>query len=259
MKKIFAVLFTIYIVALAFIGVGCTKEKPVDEVKQIFISFDVNGYDCTTPEGVWLEFGQDISLPIPELKDIPVGKSIAWFIDKDCTERFDPVNYINSEDLTLYLGFAPNTYSITYKNADEYDFNGTLPDSYVYGEGVGLPQASLSKGYHEMGNWYYGETDYFTTAVSSEIFGNLTLEYRPEPIKYTITYMNCKGADNPNIIVYDVTMGMVKLFPAVSDGKEFSHWEYRSSSSTTKICTEIDIDLIIDGGMSFSLWAVWKE
>ncbi len=259
MKKIFAVLFTIYLVALTFIGVGCENEKPVDEVKRIFISFDVNGYDCTTPEGIFFEIGQDISLPIPELKDIPIGKSIAWFIDKDCTERFNAVDGTYNENLTLYLGFAPNTYSITYKNADEYDFNGDLPDSYVYGEGVSLPQASLGKGYHEMGNWYYSETDYFTIAVSDEIFGDLTLEYRPEPIKYTIAYMNCKDADNPNIVAYDITMGTVKLLPAVCDGKEFSHWEYRSSTSTAKICKEIDIDLILDGGMSFSLWAVWKE
>lgn len=258
MKKIFAVLLIVYIAVLTFIGVGCKDDNPVDEVKRIFITFDANGYDCTVPEGFEIEVGQSIDITVPESDNIPDGKSLGWFIDKDCTERFVP-NGNYDEDLTLYLGLYPNTYSISYKNADKYRFNGELPDSYVYGEGVILPQASLGKGYKEDGNWYYSESEYFTTAVSKEFFGNLTLEYRPQPIKYTIAYMNCKDADNLNIQVYDVTMGSVELLPAICEGKVFSHWEYRSSLSPSKICTSIDIDLILEGGMSFSLWAVWQE
>lgn len=258
MKKIFAVLLTVYIAVLTFIGVGCKDNNPVDEVKRIFIMFDANGYDCTVPEGFEIEVGQTIDITVPELENIPDGKSLGWFMDKDCVERF-VADGIYTENLTLYLGLYSNTYSISYKNTDGYTFDGTLPELYVYGKGISLPHAILGKGYRQTGNWYYGESEYFTTAVSTEVFGDLILEYRPQPIEYTIAYMNCKDADNPNIVTYDVTMGTVKLLPAVCDGKVFSHWEYRSSSSIAEICTEIDIDLILDGGMSFSLWAVWKE
>ncbi len=258
MKKIFAVLLIVYIAVLTFIGVGCKDDNPVDEVRKIFITFDANGYDCAVPEAFEIEVGQSIDITVPELENIPEGNSLGWFIDKDCTERF-VMNAIYDEDLTLYLGLYPNTYSISYTNINEYQFNGELPNSYVYGEGVALPQANLGKGYKEEGNWYYSEDEYFTTAVSKEVLGDLTLEYRPQPIKYTIEYMNCKNADNPNIQVYDVTMGNVNLLPATCEGKVFSHWEYRSSLESAKICTSIDIDLILEGGMSFSLWAVWEE
>lgn len=267
MKK-FALIFIVSILILSiFVFVGCKDSSDNEENKTflITISFDTNGIECTVPEDVSVEVsGNSIEFapPIPEDAIKLEGYDLAWFLDAECINLFD-ANSLENKDLTLYLGYNPKTYSITYTNKDEFDFKGEFKDSYVFGEGVPLPNVNLGNGYYPNGNWYYNETEYFTTSVSESSIGDLTLTFKPNVIVYEITYVSGLPENvemnNPNALKYDVTMGKIILLPATAEGKTFSHWEYRNVMSKPKKIEYIDFDLIMNGGMSFSIVAVWEN
>ncbi len=262
MKKLITILliFILMVCCLAF--VACEDDKVSNKPQYITVSFHSTNIECTLPEAQTYKVGDKIELSLPDVNYIPEGYSLAWFVDENTNTPFD-VNALPTENLDLYLGYLPNTYSISYTNADDFDFKGEFPTSYVYGKGVNLPNCNLGVGYSEnSGNWYYGEgeKDYFTFAVPKDYYGDLTLTFKANPIKYNITYQRIDNAVNPNITVYDVTMGDVALLPAASnDGKTFLYWEYRSSGGDNKRIDKINLSLILEGGMSFSIWAVWQE
>lgn len=265
-KFAFIVIIGILIFSMCLF-VGCKNDdvdKP-NEKHSITISFDANGIFCTVPEDLTVDVSGDcinIGLPIPSDAPVYNGYDLAWFVDSECKTLFSSV-LMPLTDMTLYLGYNPKTYSITYTNKDEYDFEGEFQYSYVYGYGVALPNVDFGKGYHP-GNWYYGdgEKDFFTTAISKSAMGDLVLTFKAVPIKYNITYVanlpEGEEMDNPNISVYDVTLGRINLLPATAEGKTFSHWEYRSVMQKTKQIDYIDLDLILEC-MSFSIWAVWEK
>lgn len=257
-KSILICLVLIMTVCALLLTVSACKEerKPI----VITLSFDVGEIECETPQSVNVTVGEPFELSYPEVQDVPDGYELKWFVDKECTTVFD-ASALGEKDLVLYLGYSPKTYSITYSNDVEFEFDGELPASYVYGVGVKLPQAKTGVGYlADSGNWYYQDDAYFTTAVSKDILGDLVLTYKPVAIQYKVVYVcGVEGAENPNPTVYDVTMGKVDLMPATAEGKTFLYWEYRSSKGNQGKIESIDIDLFIKGGMSFSLWAVWAD
>lgn len=258
-KSILICLVLILTVCALLLSVTACKEEQSKPIV-LKLSFDVGEIECDTPQSFDVTVGEPFELPYPTVEEIPDGYELKWFIDKECTTVFDE-NALGEKDLVLYLGYSPKTYSITYTNGDEFEFNGELPTSYVYGVGVKLPQAKAGVGYLEnSGSWYYEDEKYFTTAVSSEVFGDLVLTYKPVAIKYKVVYVcGVEGAEHQNPTEYDVTMGKVDLLPATAEGKTFLYWEYRSSKGNQGKIESLDIDLFVKGGMSFSLWAVWAD
>lgn len=264
-KKFALFILIVILICSMLVFIGC-KEQEKNEKVFITISFDANGIDCTLPEDVVVEVSGDclvIALPIPDDATEITGHDLAWFVDKDCKTLFS-AEYLTSEDMTLYLGYAPKTYSITYTNKDEFEFKGEFKDSYVFGVGVPLPNVDLGKGYlPNSGNWYYGdaENEYYTTAIPKTVLGDLVLTFKAKPIKYNIVYIanlpEGVEMENLNPTQYDVTMGTVVLLPPSAEGKTFSHWEYRSVMSKAKRIEQLDLDLFLET-MSFSLWAVWE-
>ncbi len=266
-KKFVIILLVGILIFNVLIFAGCDNKNIDDEDKEIFltVSFDANGISCTLPEPKTFNVSkEEIVLPIPD--DVPqiAGCDPAWFVDKECTILFDSSTK-PSEDLniTVYLGYAPKTYSVTYTNKEDFDFEGEFKESYVFGKGVSLPNIDMGKGYQKYGNWYFGEDekDFYTTAIPTTAMGDLVLTFKPNPIKYNIVYIanlpEGEEMDNPNILTYDVTMEEVVLLPATAEGKTFSHWEYRSVMSKNKKVETLNLDLFLDS-MSFSLWAIWE-
>lgn len=278
MKK-FAIILLIGILLCTMLVFGGCHEKNDNKNKTVFItiSFDVNGIECTTPEDVVVEVSGtclNVALPIPDEAPELEGHELAWFLEPECKTLFSLAD-VPLKDMTLYLGYAPKTYRITYTNKDAYDFVGEFEDFYVYGEGVPLPNIDLGKGYSNVGKWFYGEgeSEYFTTSVSKSAYGDLVLTFKPDPIKYKVKYeLNLPDnlpkplpdglkIENPNPAYYDLTMGKVYLLPLVVTGLEglkFSHWEYRKTNAKTRKIEYLDLDLFLEGGMGFSLWAVWE-
>lgn len=261
MKKLLVYIIVGILVLSSLVFVGCKNKQP-DEPKYITISFDTNGKDCTCPDDLTVEVGStNFDLEIPTDAFVLPGYDLAWFTDKECTNVFN-ANSKPTENLTLYLGSQPKTYSISYTNKDEFDFVGEFKYSYVFGEGVKLPNVDLGKGYQKSGKWYYRDNAYFTDAVSKSIMEDLVLTFKADPINYDITYISNlpegQTMNNPNILTYDVTMGTITLLPATAEGKTFSHWEYRSTVSKSRKIETIDIDLLLES-LSFSICAVWEE
>lgn len=260
-RSILIFLAIILTVCAASFSLAACKEN--DRPVTVTISFDVGELKCDTPQSITYTVGENVVLPYPEVEDMPEGFESRWFTDSKLTTIVDDA-FLNDRNLPseiiLYYGYSPKTYSITYTNKDEFDFSGEFPSSYVYGEGVKLPQADLGFGYlSDAGKWYYDDNNYFTTGVSTKIYGDLVLTYRPTLIKYAVNY-NCgvDGVENPNPTVYDVTMGTVKLLPLSSEGKTFLYWEYRSSKGNQGVIEEIGIE-IFKNEMSFTIWAVWAD
>ena len=277
--KKFAIILLIGILLTSMLIFGGCHDKNDNKNKTFFItiSFDTNGIECTCPEPVTVEVSGtclNIGLPIPDDAAEYAGHELAWFTDPECKKLFS-VDEVPKTDITLYLGYAPKTYHITYTNKDAYDFEGEFAEYYVYGEGVALPNVNLGAGFQQQGNWYYGEgeKDFYTTSVPKTVYGDLVLTFKPNPIKFEIRYElnlpdnlpkplpNGVKIENPNPAFYDVTMGKVYLLPLTVtgiDGLTFSHWEYRNAFAKTRKIEYLDLDLLSEFGMNFSLWAVWK-
>lgn len=278
MKK-FVLFILILILTVGCLGLtSCKKDNDDNDVIfiptapfKVTLIFDLKDIEASEINPISYVFGWDNqTLPIPSDAEEVDGYRLTWFLDNQTTIEFqnDPriastLGYKANDEITLYLGYAPRTYSITYTNLREFDFQGEFPDSFTYGEGVSLPQVNLGVGYQiNSGNWYYGdgENDYFTTGVSTTCCQDLILTYVPKPIVYHITYSSGEvnlDMINPNPLEYDITMDSIILQPASAEGKVFSHWEYRSTKERREI-TSIDINLFLES-MSFTIWAVWDE
>lgn len=277
-KKFAIILLIVILISSVLVLAGCrNKNDGGNKTVFITISFDTNGINCTCPEPLTVEVSGtciNIGLPIPSDAPELDGHELAWFFDPECKKLFSATD-VPLKDMTLYLGYAPKSYHITYTNKDAYDFEGEFEEYYVYGEGVALPNVALGDGYQPQGNWYYGdgENDFYTTSVPKTTYGDLVLTFRPNPIKYEIRYqLNLPDSlpkplpdgmkiENPNPAFYDVTMGKVYLLPLAVEGMEglkFSHWEYRATMAKPRKIEYLDLDLLLEGGMSFSLWAVWE-
>lgn len=261
MKKLLVFIIVGILVISALVFVGC-KDKHSNEPKYITISFDTNGINCTCPEELTVEVRNvNLDLEIPADAFVLPGYDLSWFTDKECNNIFD-ANSKPNENLILYLGYQPKTYSISYTNKDEFEFVGEFKYSYVYGQGVKLPNVDLGKGYQKSGKWYYRDNEYFTDAVSKTVMEDLVLTFKADPIKYDITYISNlpdgQTINNPNILTYDVTMGTITLLPATAEGKTFSHWVYKNTVSKSYKIETIDLDLFLES-LSFSICAVWEE
>lgn len=269
-KKFAIVLLIGILLFSSLVFVACKHDNDINENKKVFItiSFDSNEIECTLPEDMTVEVsGTCINFALPIPSDVPTreGYEPAWFFDRECKTIFS-ATAVPSNDITLYLGYNPKTYRITYTNKDEYNFEGNFEENYVYGEGVPLPNVDLGVGYNrpKSGNWYYGEgeNDYYTLSIPKNAIGDLVLTFKPKAIEYDIVYVSNLPdgveMENPNILIYDVTMGRVELLPPSAEGKTFSHWEYRQVMSKAKKIEYLDLDLILDG-MNFTIWAVWQN
>lgn len=267
MKKYsIACIATILLIITLFVGCKNREEgqnvTPKEDTFYV-VTFLSPELECTLPEDVTVKGGEAIeTLPYPsDVKNLPQGRSLAWFVDEDLTVLYDGSPLLG--DATFYLGSKPNVYGVIYVYDRSMTFEGEFPSSYVFGERTLLPTHDDGEGYRE-GRWYYGdgEDDYYSIAIPDTCYGDLTLTYVADPVEYRVFY-TLSGVDavNPNPTAYDITMGDVVLLPAVADGKEFDYWKYGTTVGGDKLegskVEVLTFDLVYNH--SFTLIAVWKK
>lgn len=270
MKKILSFILLIFIISLSIFAVGCDKEitvGPNEEPVYVLYYFDMDNLSKTTMEPISLQVGKEVGeLPIPSDMQVLDGYYGAWFIDEAKTTLLSPSDIVG-ESITLYLGYAPQRYSVTLIYDSSLSFTGEFPSSYLHGEETPLPQINLGEGYQKEGKWVYGtgDRDYYTTAIPKTATGDLELTFVAQPIYYHISYStgisDVEFTENDNPVKYNITMGTYTLKAPTVEGKVFKYWILKSTDGRDElnntVITELSMDIFRER-LFISLFAVWE-
>ncbi len=270
MKKILFCLFTVSILIVSIFFVGCdntTTITPSDDPVYVLYSFNTEGLSKVELEPRSLQVGKEGGVfYIPTDFTNIDGYYGAWFTDEAKTILYNPTDIVN-ESITLYLGYAPQSYSVTFIYDSSLSFTGEFPSTYIHGEETSLPQINLGEGYQKEGKWVYGtgDKDYYTSAIPKSAMGDLELTFVAQPIYYHISYStgisDVEFSENDNPVKYDVTMGVYTLKTPKAEGKVFKHWILKSTDGKDElnntVITELSMDIFRER-LFISLFAVWE-
>ena len=139
---------------------------------------------------------------------------------------------------TLYAGYTPKKYSITYiLNGGT---NGSNPIEYTYGTGV-ASFAGATKANHSFDGWY-SDADFKTKveSIGTDASGAKTLYAKFTPNSYDITYILDGGTNGANPAKYTYGIGVTKFEDATKENYDFAGW-YGEEILATKV-TSIGTD-----------------
>lgn len=251
-KSLVCILIVCALVGLAACNHSTTTVTPQDTlvtvrfvVDEIYWPVGADEFDLPT---LSLKAGEALGeLPLPEEAVLAVDdhSGFVWCYDQQGEEDYDPTRAVET-DLTLYLVEKGLQYTITYHYDESLTFEGDFPATYRYGERTTLPNADLGNGYRDKGNWYYGESSYWTVAIPVGTYGDLDLTFRGDPISYRVNYrsgivgVGADEIDNPNPSTWNIELGKVMpLAPASYQGKTFVGWVVRFNAGSSK---SFDVD-----------------
>lgn len=217
------------------------------------------------------------ALPLPTV-DAADYCEWAWFYDAEGKNLYDPAATVQA-DTTLYLGQIGKVYRLSYEHPEDVTFTAPLPQTYRYGVGVSLPQATQTPvGYHKQSTWKCEGQDSYWLGVPASAHGDLTLVWHAVAIEYSIGYASgiegvAASAVHGNPTVYTVEMGdTLVLEPASYSGRTFAGWVLYPQSSThpefvvngeltvidePMYVTSLSFEAITWG--QFTLVATWEE
>lgn len=268
MKRFLTSFLLIFIILSSFCFVACVESTPLQpDDSFVTYSFDLGELSQTTMEPITVQVGKIAGdFPIPEDMEPIDGYYGAWYIDEEKTTLYDSTATV-TEPLTLYLGYAPRQYSVTFVYDENLSFSGEFPTYYIHGEQTSLPQINLGEGYQEEIRWVYGtgEREYYTYAIPESAVGDLVLTLSAQPIQYKIFYntglSDVDFSENANPSNYNITMGNYSLINPSVEGKVFKYWVLKSTNGkdplNNTIITELNMDIFRER-LVVTLFAVWE-
>ncbi|MCI6005032.1 MAG: InlB B-repeat-containing protein [Blautia sp.] len=183
-------------------------------------------------------------------------KFTGWYRTPACEEadRIDPDTYLVEGTMTLYAGWEPEVYSISYElNGGEN--NASNPDSYTVESketAIGRPER---KGYQFLGWTGTGLAEPTPDVViPAGSTGDITLTAEWEPIVYSISYELNGGENNAsNPDSYTVESGETAIGRPERKGYQFLGW---MGTDLTEPTLEVKIPAGSTGNRSYT--AKWK-
>ena len=169
-------------------------------------------------------------------------------------DRIDPDTYLVEGTMTLYAGWEPEVYSISYElNGGEN--SASNPDSYTVESGetaIGRPER---KGYQFLGWTGTGLAEPTTDVViPAGSTGAITLSAGWKPITYTISYKLIRGETAaPNPESYNVESAEIVLNNPAAKGYTFLGW---TGTDLTEPTLEVKIPAGSTGNRSYT--AKWR-
>lgn len=210
----------------------CVKGYSTVQGSTSKITFNSNGGTNVTAQT--LTDGAKVTEPDQPTKD---GFTFAgWFRDKNYVNEYD-FDEVVTHDVTLY---AKWTAKISYQlNGGKTSTDN--PDEYVSGIGVTSFSDATKTAYDFKGWWSKdgttsGDWGVQITSISETDSGDKTLYARFSPTVYSITYVDSRQGENPNVTTYTIESEDIILQPAVKPGYDFEGW---LSSATRKVTTTI--------------------
>ena len=238
--------------------------------KQVFkVTFNTNGAEQTITTQNIQEY-EGVDFPWKSLTK--AGYTfLGWYTDAACKKAFkfasnngnntqNPANQIYTtgydvptSNMTLYAGWAKNTYKITYAlNGGALKAGDTNPDTYNYGQVTG-GFASPEKIGYKFDGWY---SDVNCTKkvdeISATTLGDITLYAKWTANTYAISYQSeLGGYSNPNPQNFTYLADEISLQPASKDGYVFLGWCDQLGNLVTTVSTNVTNDI--------TLYAKWEK
>ena len=185
------------------------------------------------------------------LKDPERGETVflGWYMEDTFETRIESISATQAGDITLYAKWQVETYTITYV-LDGGRNSARNPDTYTEGETVTLQGAS--KSYNTFDGWYLEPAfQRKITAITPDMFGDLTLYAKWEPFTYTITYELNKGVNNENNPETYIYGPAIKLEEPTRANHTFDGW-YLEKTFKTRV-----YEIPANSTGNISLYAKW--
>ena len=138
-----------------------------------------------------------------------------WYLGE---EKVMEISVGTTGEITLTAHWTPVVYTVSYENIKGAE-NGnrttyTIEDSFTL--------AAITADHYVFDGWYLGEKK--VTAISAGTTGEITLTARWTPVAYAISYVDTKGAANPNPLTHTVESAAIALAAIEKDGFVFIGW-----------------------------------
>ena len=141
------------------------------------------------------------------------------------------------EGLHLYSIWSPINYTISYHYNGGNETN-TIKNYNIESDVINL--LDTTKEYYEFKGWFKEATfETQITTIEPGTTGNLNFYARFSPVNYTITYHNCDGLENNNVVEFNIESNSITLKPIVKEHYNFNGW-YKTASFTGNQITTIE-------------------
>lgn len=152
-----------------------------------------------------------------------------WYSDEACTNKIEEISKGTKENITVYAGWTPINYSISFDAAGGTN-NAQNPSSYNVDSEFTL--LSPTRADFDFVGWYVKGTD-DKVETTEDIFGNVELEARWIVERFEITYVGVESSEHNNPADFDKTESFT-FEPATRNGYTFHGW-YADENYTTPI------------------------
>lgn len=172
---------------------------------------------------------------LTDLNDTEWYSFNGWFLDVERTEKITHINTDKKENITLYAGWSPIDFTVTYKVNGEIYYTRQFNAENKVWDNPELPEAE--NGYKvKWEDFEVKSSDFIVNAVFS-------------PIIYKINYKGVVGATHSNPLSYTVLGEDIVLQDAVSENYDFLGWYFENRRITT-ISTNITSDITLEAKWS---------
>ena len=218
------------------------------------INYQANG-GSVSPTSQSITYGSKIeTLPTPK-RDGYTFSGWNTRTDGNGTTYTTATKYEQTDDITLYAIWKPNTYEITY-NANGGNVS-TTSKSVTYDSQVGILPTSTRTGYTfvEWNTSSDGNGTTYTTSTTYKQTGDITLYAIWKINTYEITYNANGGSVSPTSqsITYDSQVGTLPT--PKRDGYTFLGWNTNSNGTGTTYTTSTTYNKTGD----ITLYAIWID
>lgn len=196
------------------------------------IDFDSRG--GTVVSSLVLPIGTSISGVVPPTRE---GYTFTgWFTDEEATSDPYFLSVMPSRDMTLYAGWDPLEYTLTYVTNHDED----MAESTIHHDEILDPEDPPSYANHDFMGWYVDSE--FTEALEGDtlVTGNLTLYALWELTSHTITLKNDDGTPFGSFdITHGLTIGELEI--PTRSGYAFNGWY-----ADAELSIEYDFDQTVE-------------
>ena len=152
-----------------------------------------------------------------------------WYEDEACTKKITTISKGKTAPVTVYAGWTPIEYTISYTLDGG---NNNTQNLVKYTVDSNFTLLNPSKADHDFDGWYNAETD--TRVETTEDFvGNVTLVAKWIFERFDITYVGVKPNEHENPADFDKTQTITFKDPS-REGYTFGGW-YKDANYTQKI------------------------
>ena len=140
--------------------------------------------------------------------------------DGDWGEQVTKILKKSTGDKTFYAQWSVADLTITYKNID--DAENPNPSAFTVDDGT-IKLKNATKPDYDFVSWY-DKSGKKVTEIPAGTTGDVVLTAKWTPHKYTITYKNCTGANNPNPATFTCETDSFQLLEPTRPGYVFNGW-----------------------------------